>query len=322
MQPLKDLISSKSKLKSIAEPFSLKGLTAGRRRNIDKIIQFIDQYSVATISACRGYSRDGYKKYREIYNLPNSIDATLLYKESWAKQYKITKAENFRRHKELLQHLHKRLYARVGTDEYEVIPIYGCYKEAGTPKPSMEISYIVFMKDYYDLYKIICELGTLFEQDAVCVLRIGASYGHLIKTSPPDINSNPEVKLHEPISRFRGWKVQPENTSTILENFSRASNTDFWWLDMSLKSHQVIRGVRKHGLTNIEASLLSRKLCASGSSYTAPKSVITTSGTIFRDWYNLDKPNKNRTPLHEYILKEMRYDEQKYLPKRFLKEAE
>lgn len=161
----------------------------------------LEKYSIATISACRGFRREAYTRYREENGLSINEPAYGVSGEEWSEDYIISKQENLRRQKELQLKLYKA--GLVG-----IAPIYGCYKEEGFNKYTLEERFICFHKDYLYLMDTICKLGTLFEQDAVCVLKPNGERGLPLKTSPKDINAKPKVKLYQPFGYFNGFDAE------------------------------------------------------------------------------------------------------------------
>ena len=280
---------------------------AARKHAFAKIMRNLSQYSIATISACRGYRREAYTRYREENGL-SIKDPAPVWEASWASEYEIPKSENLRRQKELQLRLYK-----AGLEG--IMPIYGCYKEDGASEASMEESFICFHQDYLYLMETVMELGHLFEQDAVCVLRPNGERGLLIKTSPKDINAEPSVKLYQPFMYFRGFDSNETDTpeKALQVCFSRVNNANFWWKEDKsvLKSYRIITGVQSAnpGLLPSDYRTMSVKAYAKGRDYTAPNEVITTKKGVFSAWYNLNKTHPLRTPLHETILKAMMREE-------------
>lgn len=305
MSVLKGYIE-KSVINDRTEQLKARILSA-RKHAYAEIMRNIAEYSIATISACRTYRREAYKRYRDENGL-SLKDPANVWEAEWADEYMIPKQENLRRQKELQLQLYK-----AGLEG--IMPIYGCYKEDGMDEASLEESFICFHKDYLYLMETIMELGTLFEQDAVCVLRPNGSRGLLIKTSPKDINAEPKVRLYQPFMYFRGFDAnetdRPEEAMQVC--FSRINNANFWWREDKslLKSYRIITGLQSAilGLHPTEYKTMAHRVYAKGKDYTAPKEVITTAKGVFSAWCDLSKPHPLRTPLHENILKSMIRDE-------------
>lgn len=313
MTPLKDLTSGvKTKSNNITgigyENYKSKVLSA-RKHAFAEIMSNLEKYSIATISACRGFRREAYTRYREENGLSINEPAYGVSNEVWSIDYIISKQENLRRQKELQLKLYKA--GLLG-----ITPIYGCYKEEGSDKYTLEESFICFHKDYLYLMDTICKLGTLFEQDAVCVLKPNGERGLLLKTSPKDINAEPKVKLYQPFAYFKGFDAEESSSpeKSLQECFSRVNNSNFWWKfndNIKLNSYRIITNLTDAlpGLYPTEYKTLSIQAYSGGRDYTAPNEVITTKRGIFSAWYDLQKPHRLRTKLHELILKAMVKDE-------------
>lgn len=316
MNPLKDLITSKSKLKcknvSDLTPTEYKDkVLSARKHAFAEIMRNLSHLNVATISACRKYRREAYTRYREENGLSIKESASVS-KAIWSDEYIIPKPENLRRQKELQLKLYKA--GLLG-----ITPIYGCYREDGADAPTLEESFICFHTDYLYLMDTVCKLGTLFEQDAVCVLKPNGERGLLLKTSPKDINSDPSVKLYQPIAYFKGFDANKTRTpeKVLQECFSRVNNANFWWLpnnNAKLQSYRIVTNLMDSipGLYPTEYRVLSIKAYAKGREYTAPDEVITTKKGVFSSWYDLSNPHELRTKLHELILKAMIHDEKEW----------
>lgn len=274
-------------------------VVAARKHEFNRIMNFLQEYSVATISACRHYKREAYAEYRKDnnlsskdevtgYTIDSSNDAPLYY------HYKINQKENVLRGKELQQRLYK-----AGLEG--ITPVFGVYNGES------ETSFICFHKDYLYLVDTIIKLGTLFEQDSVCVLRPSAKFGALIKTSPPDINAEPSKKIGQAIMRFSGLKIH--NKDDIVDCCSQLNKTRFSFNEKKMRAYRIITGMAdaNYGMlpSVSEATILHYKCSASGRRVTAPDSIITTSGTAFRDWFNLNKPHPERNQMDEIIIKAM-----------------
>ncbi len=292
---------------------------SARKHAFQEILRDIKNYSIATISACRVYRIDAYVRYREEHNLKYTQPANPQ-AELWADEYLIDRGENLRRHKELQQQLYK--------DGLEgIMPIYGCYPEDGADvrEISLEMSYICFHRDYYYLVDTITKLGKLFEQDAVCVLRPETKRGIMIKTSPKDINANPKYRWGEAMRVYSGMgfeRVKDVNKS-LMDYFSRVGDTNFWWEtkisdtkegydDGVLQAHRIITGLQSASPGLLPSDYHIMSISARTKDYTAPESVITTKKGVFSSWYDLSKPHKDRTKLHEHILKAMIKEERKW----------
>lgn len=294
-------------------------LLSARKHAFQEILHNIKSYAIATISACRVYRREAYTRYREEHNLKYTQPANPQ-EELWADEYLIDRNENLRRHKELQQQLYKAGFEGI-------MPIYGCYPEDGADihEISLEMSYICFHQDYYYLVDTITKLGKLFEQDAVCVLRPETKRGTMIKTSPKDINAEPKYRWGEAMMFYSGMdfeKVRDVNKS-LMDYFSRVGDTNFWWNtkifdtkehynDGVLQAHRIITGLQSANPGLLPSDYRTMSLQARAKGYTAPDSVITTKKGVFSAWYDLSKPHKDRTKLHEHILKAMIREEQQW----------
>lgn len=286
----------------------LQKILAARKHEFNIVMNHLQEYSIATISATRAYRREAYKEYRRLYNLTikDEVTESMLNSEPDFQQYRIGMQENIIRGRQLQQKLYK-------ANLEAITPVFGLYYGAS------ESSYICFHKDYLYLVETICKLGTLFEQDAVCVLKPNGERGLLLKTSPKDINSDPSVKLYQPIAYFKGFDANKTRTpeKVLQECFSRVNNANFWWLpnnNAKLQSYRIVTNLMDSipGLYPTEYRVLSIKAYAKGREYTAPDEVITTKKGVFSSWYDLSNPHELRTKLHELILKAMIHDEKEW----------
>lgn len=270
----------------------LQKILAARKHEFNIVMNHLQEYSIATISATRAYRREAYKEYRRLYNLTikDEVTESMLNSEPDFQQYRIGMQENIIRGRQLQQKLYK-------ANLEAITPVFGLYYGAS------ESSYICFHKDYLYLVETICKLGTLFEQDSVCVLRPSAKLGAMIKTSPKDINSDPQFKRGQALMRFKGLTIH--NKTDIVNCCSKINNSKFSFNELALKSCRIITDIvdANYGIMSAgEARRIHYKVSANNRRISAPNHIITTAGTIFRDWHNLNKPILDRNEMDETII--------------------
>lgn len=241
---------------------------------LSRLYQHLSNYHCATISACRGYTMDAYIKFRdeldkgkELQNIPE------------AKAYKLTASQNKVRHKDLGNRLHR------DPKFTGITQINGVFQEKGSDEPSLEVSYIVFCDDYNYLWDNITALGTLYEQDSVCVVEQGAKSGAEVKTSPDVINAYPEYRQYEEVRSFRGVAIgyreewtDKDAKAKIQEFFSSVKGRPFHFKEIRASSLFGIKHIFPNR-TNAEY----RQIVASikGLDYLIPVDKLTTKGGVF-----------------------------------------
>lgn len=153
----------------------------------------LSKYHCATISACRSYRREAYSIFRDKLN-----QGKKLWEIPDSDVYLVSKKENKLRNTDLGNRLH-----RAG-NYIGITQIQGVFHEQGAKKPSLEASFIVFSDDFNNLKESILKLGTLYEQDSVCIVEKQALSGAEYKTSPKDINAYSDYPLYAPVRKFKG----------------------------------------------------------------------------------------------------------------------
>lgn len=263
---------------------------------LSRIWQHIQENSVATISAFRGYRRDAFSIFREQLN-----EGLWLGEIPEAQAYRIPKAENMKRHRDLGQLLaYKNLH---------YMQINGMFQEEGMDKPQPELSYFVWHKDFNKLKKDIIELGTLFEQDAVCVVEQGAKNGAMYNTSPDDIKGNGNEPIGAVLMKFRNLAIGYRDRGSdgnLQQYFSSLRNRPFHFKGIESSAKYVgISSITGETPTSIYCKTLRHpelKTCM------VWPDKITTEGNIYSKWTDLTKPHPDRTHRNEAVMEKLYKD--------------
>lgn len=180
---------------------TLKGMIEGA--GLSRIYKHTQEKWCGTISAFRAY-REGWSELSPDEKLDKGN----------MKDYKISYAENMKRH--------KLLGGLLQNKGINIISVDGVYEEAGTGKKQKESSYFCFAD--FDFGKVLVELGDKFEQDSITFAEPGGNFKLI--SSHDHYDGDKIVRKGELITTFNSGKNFGKDIS---EFYSTIRGRPFSW---------------------------------------------------------------------------------------------